>query len=96
MPYDQAFHKAAYLDHSYILLYTADIPTTEDTFIATYADDTAILTTSTDPGTTSNKLQERNNLTLFKTGSMLTKQNLLIIKKITCPTVYLYSNIIPL
>ena len=39
--------------------YTADIPTTEYTFVATYADDTAILTTSPDPGTASNKLQER-------------------------------------
>ena len=41
-------------------LYTADIPTTDDIFIATYADDTAILTTSTDPATASNKLQERH------------------------------------
>ena len=40
-------------------MYTTDIPTTEDTFIATYADDTAILTTSPDLVTGSNKLQER-------------------------------------
>ena len=42
-------------------VYTADIPTSEDSFIATYADDTAILVTSSDLGTTSNKLQERLN-----------------------------------
>jgi hypothetical protein len=30
------------------LLYTCDIPTTEDTLLATFADDTAILTKSTD------------------------------------------------
>ena len=39
-------------------MYTADIPITEDTFFATCADDTTILTTSTDPVTASNKLQE--------------------------------------
>jgi hypothetical protein len=30
------------------LLYTSDIPTTEDTLLATFADDTAVLTKDTD------------------------------------------------
>jgi histone H2A len=39
------------------LLYTADLPTLPRTFIATFADDTSILTTDSDPGVASHILQ---------------------------------------
>jgi hypothetical protein len=39
-------------------LYTADLPTTGMTMTATYADDTAVLATHTDPATASGYLQE--------------------------------------
>ena len=40
------------------LLYTADLPTTEMTMTATYADDTAILATHMDPATASRYVQK--------------------------------------
>ena len=83
-------------------LSTADIPTTEDTCIATFADDTAILTTSTDPVTASNKLQERldtiqNWFHRWRIHVNETKSTHFTFtnKKITRPTVHLNSNIIP-
>jgi hypothetical protein len=39
------------------LLYTAELPTSPDATIATFADDTAILATDPDPATASQKLQ---------------------------------------
>jgi hypothetical protein len=39
------------------LLYTADLPTSPDSTIATFADDTAILATDPDPAIASQKLQ---------------------------------------
>jgi hypothetical protein len=39
------------------LLYTADLPTSSDSTIATFADDAAILTTDPDPAIVSQKLQ---------------------------------------
>jgi hypothetical protein len=41
------------------LLYTADLPTSRDSTIATFADDTAILATDPDPVIASHKLQTR-------------------------------------
>ena len=83
-------------------MYTADIPTSEDSFIATYADDTAILVTSSDPAITSNKLQERLDTiqTWFHRWRIHvneTKSNHITFtnKKIICPSVYLNSKIIP-
>ncbi|PZC85941.1 hypothetical protein B5X24_HaOG214306 [Helicoverpa armigera] len=44
------------------ILYTADLPTTSKTTVATYyADDTALLSTHTDPVTTSEQLQHHIN-----------------------------------
>jgi hypothetical protein len=40
------------------LIYTDDIPQTNDTLIATLADDTAILTSDQDPRSASEKLQK--------------------------------------
>jgi hypothetical protein len=39
------------------LLYTADLPTTNNTTIATFADDTALLATNSDPALTTQQLQ---------------------------------------
>jgi hypothetical protein len=39
------------------LLYTADLPTSPDSFTATFADDTAVVATDSDPATASHKLQ---------------------------------------
>jgi hypothetical protein len=44
------------------LIYTADLPTSEDTNIATFADETAILALDDQPETATAKLQNINNL----------------------------------
>jgi hypothetical protein len=61
------------------LIYTSDLPTTDKTTIATFADDTAILSTNRDPILASHYLQ--NRLDLFEQGplngkSLSIKQNL--------------------
>jgi hypothetical protein len=38
-------------------MYTVDLPTSPTTTIATFADDTAVLTTDSDPAVASHKLQ---------------------------------------
>lgn len=43
------------------LVFTADLPTTNETTVATFADDTAILVSHTDPNTASNRLQSHLN-----------------------------------
>ena len=43
------------------ILYTSDLPTTRDTTIGTFADDTAIFVTHVDPTTASRNLQEHLN-----------------------------------
>jgi len=55
-------------------IYTSDIPKTANTTIATYADDTAILSSNSDPTLSSNYLQ--NHLNLIKTWA--TKWKILI------------------
>jgi hypothetical protein len=44
------------------LIYTADLPTTENTTIATFADDTALLAVDSDPALASQKLQQHLDL----------------------------------
>jgi hypothetical protein len=50
------------LGPSLYLTYTADLPTTNNTTIATFADDTAILATDSDPALVSQKLQQHLDL----------------------------------
>jgi hypothetical protein len=45
------------LGPSLYLIYTADLPTTHNTTIATFADDTALLAIDSDPALASQKLQ---------------------------------------
>jgi hypothetical protein len=49
-------HKGAYWVPS-SLLYTADVPTTDDSTTATFADDTVVLTAHENPATASHRLQ---------------------------------------
>jgi hypothetical protein len=44
------------------LTFTADVPLTENTLMATFADDTAIMPSDHDPNTASQKLQQHLNL----------------------------------
>jgi hypothetical protein len=44
------------------ILYTADLPTTDNTVLATFADDTAILSANKDPLVASADLQKHINL----------------------------------
>jgi hypothetical protein len=41
---------------------TADLPTSPDSFTATFADDTAVVATDSDPATASQKLQTISSL----------------------------------
>jgi hypothetical protein len=50
------------LGPSLYLIYTADLPTTDDTTIANFADDTALLTIDSDPALASQKLQQHLDL----------------------------------
>ena len=83
-------------------LYTGDIPTSNDTFIATYADDTAILVTSDNPDSASHQLQEELDtlqkwLHKWRIHVNETKSTHITFtnKKITCPPVSLNSKTIP-
>jgi hypothetical protein len=44
------------------LIFTADVPLTENTLMATFTDDTAIMSSDHDPNTASQKLQQHVNL----------------------------------
>ncbi len=75
------------------LIYTADLPVTADTEIATFADDTAILTTHVDPVMATHKLQTalyeiQNWLKKWRMKANETKSTHLTftLKKTTCPS----------
>jgi hypothetical protein len=84
------------------LLYTADLPTSPDSTIATFADDTAILATDHDPAIASKKLKT----SLLAIQQWLTKWRLkanssksthvtFTTRRATCPGVYIYNEQLP-
>ena len=84
------------------LIYTSDLPTTDKTNIATFADDTAILSTSRDPQLASQHLQ--NHLDLFQQWATAWKitinqaksvQTTFTTRKTTCPQVSIQNTPIP-
>ena len=79
-------------------IYTSDIPTYNTTIIATFADDTAILSSHSDYETVSANLQ--NHLTQLQTwftnwrikiNAQKTHQLTITLRRQTCPPVYLYG-----
>jgi len=78
------------------LLYTADSPTTTDSTTATFADDTAVLTTHEDPAIAThrlqihlNKIQLRLKKWRMRANETKSVQVTFILKKNTCPPVQL-------
>lgn len=78
------------------LLYTADLPTTRETTAATYADDTAILASHSDPVLASENLQQHLNKiqTWFQTWRIKSNETksthvTFTLKRDTCPPVTL-------
>jgi hypothetical protein len=83
-------------------IYKADMPETEHTLTATYADDTAILTSHQNPSTASTNLQHNLNQfgTWLKQWRIKTNENksthlTFSLKKETCPAVTLNGQHIP-
>ena len=83
-------------------IFTADIPTHDDLFIATYADDTALMVSNSDPDTASNKLQEYLNNTQnwfhkwrIQVNEAKSTHISFTNRKIISPPVYLNSKQIP-
>ncbi|GBP22827.1 RNA-directed DNA polymerase from mobile element jockey [Eumeta japonica] len=84
------------------LIFTADIPTHEDTITATYADDTALLSVDKDSSTASAKLQAH----VFKVENWLDKWRIRVnqgksvhvtftLRRETCPPIKLHNEEIP-
>lgn len=84
------------------LLYTADIPTSSEIMTATYADDTAILASSTSAPEASqlvqnhlNKLQQWLKIWRIKVNANKSCHITFTLRKGNCPQVSLYGNPIP-
>lgn len=85
------------------LIYTADIPTTNETHVATFADDTAIISIDQNPETASQKLQYHLNLLqewLIKwkitVNSDKSTQITFTTRRCVCPQVTINSQPIPI
>ncbi|MXP61690.1 reverse transcriptase family protein [Pantoea sp. Taur] len=85
------------------ILYTADIPTTSDTFLATFADDTAILSSHPDPETASYQLQRHLSLIEVWCNQWRIKVNELKCKHVTftlrrksCPPIFFNDTPLPI
>lgn len=84
------------------LLYTADLPTTRLTTVATFADDTAILASHTDPRMASrnlqihlNKIQSWLNRWRIKANETKSSHITFTMRRETCPAVTLNNQQIP-
>ena len=74
------------------LIFTANIPTTDNTLIATFADDTAILSSDTNPNWASDKLQLHLNVLqtwleqlVVEVNNTMSTQITFITNRIVCP-----------
>jgi len=84
------------------LLFTADLPTTDYTSIATFADDTGLLAVHRDPAVASQRLQSHLTLlhkwfTLWKIRVNTAKSAHVTFttRRVTCPPVFLHTTPIP-
>ena len=84
------------------LLFTADIPTRPDTILATFADDTAIMTSNEDPYSATRTLQNHLNMLeawlsdwRVKVNETKSVQVTFTNRKIDCPHVTLYGTQLP-
>ena len=80
------------------MLYTADVPTTQDTLMATFVDDTAILSSDPDPVHATEKLQHHLNLLQhwleqwrIKVNPTKSAQVTFTTRRDTCPPVNLHN-----
>lgn len=83
-------------------IYTSDLPTTENTLVGTYADDTAILSVSSDHTTASHQLQTHLNtlsqwFTNWKIKINESKSSLVTfsLRPLNCPAVTINNIVIP-
>jgi hypothetical protein len=84
------------------LLYTADLPTTDNTVLATFANDTAILSANDDPARASKNLQSHINLLQqwfqqwrIKINNDKPVQITFTTRRTSCPQVTINNSIIP-
>lgn len=84
------------------LIYTADLPTTNQTMTATFADDTAILASHEDPHkaseilqSTINKVQKWLKKWRIKVNGTKSKHVTFTLKRGTCPPVLLNNQVVP-
>ncbi|YCJ93244.1 MAG: RNA-directed DNA polymerase [Candidatus Karelsulcia muelleri] len=102
MPIKSGVPQGSVLGPFLFLLYTADIPTTDSTLIATFADDTAILSTNENPVTASEKLQTHLNMLQdwfhkwrVKVNSNKSTQITFTLRRCRCPPVTFNNSLIP-
>jgi hypothetical protein len=84
------------------LVYTSDLPTTENTLIGIFADDTVILASHEDPMTTSTRLQHHLNLLEawatkweIKINETKSTQITFTLRKNQCPPIFFNNILIP-
>ena len=84
------------------LLFTADLPTTNDTTTATFADDTAILSSHSDPELASqhlqsglNAIEEKLNTWIISFNELKSIHVIFTLKRETCPPIRVFNKPIP-
>lgn len=85
------------------LIFTADVPTTDNTLIATFADDTAIMSSDFSPNRASEKLQQHLNILQtwleqwrIKVNNTKSTQITFTTKHTVCPQTTIYNTPIPM